>query len=151
MRPIRRIIVHHTASPATWRVADIRAAHLARGWCDIGYHEVVEADGRVFAGRPHDQVGAHCKGHNAASLGVVLVGSFESPNPPPPDVQYQAAVRRVVQLCQEYGLAAEDVLGHRELRPTKCPGFQMHQFRAAVAAILASVPVEPDYSPRPVC
>ena len=72
MRTINEIIIHCSATregqPVT--VDDIRRFHvMQRGWRDIGYHYVVTLDGMVHAGRPESQVGAHCLGHNAHSIG----------------------------------------------------------------------------------
>lgn len=78
MRKIDDIIIHCTAT-AEGRdvsVADIRRWHKARGFVDVGYHYVVYLDGSVHEGRPLAQVGAHCRGHNAHSVGVCYVGDW---------------------------------------------------------------------------
>ena len=78
MRKIDDIIIHCTAT-AEGRdvsVADIRRWHKARGFVDVGYHYVVYLDGSVHEGRPLAQVGAHCRGHNAHSVGVCYVGGL---------------------------------------------------------------------------
>ena len=96
MRKIDDIIIHCTAT-AEGRdvsVADIRRWHKARGFVDVGYHYVVYLDGSVHEGRPLAQVGAHCRGHNAHSVGVCYVGGLAAgrraarrprrARPPPP-------------------------------------------------------------------
>lgn len=134
MRTIRRIILHHTASPATWDAARIDREHRAKGWSQIGYHFVVLSSGEVQPGRPATLVGAHAKGANDDSLGVVLVGSFEAPKPPPPLAQWTAAVELVEELCEVYGLTWRDVYGHCEVgtTPTLCPGFSPDDFRRSL-------------------
>ena len=81
MRSIDKIIVHCTATPEGkhFTVQQIREWHTApkpkgNGWRDIGYHFVVYLDGSVHNGRPVGQIGAHCSGHNAHSIGVCYVG-----------------------------------------------------------------------------
>ena len=72
MRTINEIIVHCTATPEgkDYTVDDITRWHKERGSKTIGYHYVVYRDGSVHEGRPLAEVGAHCKGHNAHSIGV---------------------------------------------------------------------------------
>lgn len=41
----------------------------------IGYHFVVACNGAVFTGRSFDEVGAHAKGFNDASIGICLTGT----------------------------------------------------------------------------
>ena len=72
MRHINEIIIHCSATPEgrDYTVADIDRWHKARGWRGIGYHYVIYRDGSVHAGRPVEQIGAHCTGHNANSIGI---------------------------------------------------------------------------------
>ena len=65
-KPIHRIIIHCTATPAGRRVTlhDVRSWHVVeRGWDDVGYHYLVRLDGEVVAGRPVNFMGAHAVGH----------------------------------------------------------------------------------------
>ena len=89
MRTINEIIVHCTATEAgqDFKAADIKRWHTAtppkgNGWKDIGYHYVVDLDGTIEAGRPIDQVGAHCKNHNNNTIGVVYVGGLRNGKKP---------------------------------------------------------------------
>lgn len=68
-------------------VADIRRWHKARGFVDVGYHYVVYLDGSVHEGRPLAQVGAHCRGHNAHSVGVCYVGGLAADGRTPKDTR----------------------------------------------------------------
>lgn len=78
MREIDDIIIHCTATPAgrPHTVEDVRQWHRQRGWQDIGYHYLVYLDGSIHRGRPEEQEGAHCYGHNAHSIGVAYVGGL---------------------------------------------------------------------------
>ena len=79
MRDINQIIVHCSATPPSMIVGadDIRKWHKARGWSDIGYHYVIKRNGVTEKGRDITRVGAHAKGHNEDSLGVVLIGGID--------------------------------------------------------------------------
>ena len=78
MRQIKYIILHCTATREgkAFTAADIDRWHRARGWNGIGYHYVVRLDGTVEHGRPEAQIGAHCVGVNATSIGVCYVGGL---------------------------------------------------------------------------
>ncbi|MDP9402318.1 MAG: peptidoglycan recognition protein [Actinomycetota bacterium] len=104
--PVTKLIVHHTATtnddpdPA----ATIRAIYSfhtqIRGWDDIGYNFLVDAQGRVYEGRfartyaagenPTGEdvegnavVGAHAEGANTGSVGIALLGDFIAASPTP--------------------------------------------------------------------
>jgi N-acetylmuramoyl-L-alanine amidase len=82
MRPVKYIVIHCTASPDAMDVGvkEITAWHKqrkdsrGRHWRTIGYHWVIRRNGSVEAGRPENEIGAHCSGVNRESIGVVLVG-----------------------------------------------------------------------------
>ena len=105
--PITKLIVHHTVTgnddpdPA----ATIRAMYAfhtqVRGWDDIGYNFLVDAQGRIYEGRRarayaegevptgeslerHGVVGAHAEGTNTGSAGIALMGDFTSTSPTAP-------------------------------------------------------------------
>ena len=72
MREINKIILHCSATPEDRDVKaeTIKKWHTDKGWSDVGYHYIIELDGRLKTGRPIERIGAHCKGHNNDSLGV---------------------------------------------------------------------------------
>ncbi|NJO06095.1 MAG: hypothetical protein HC876_11540 [Chloroflexaceae bacterium] len=90
--PVNHVIVHHTVDPNTFRsgeknwgdrVRAIWSFHtFTRGWGDVGYNYLVTPDGTIYEGRAggDDAVGFHDTG-NYGSMGVALVGTFDSVNP----------------------------------------------------------------------
>lgn len=80
MRYINEIIVHCTDTPPThdWGVKEVTVCHKQRGFRTCGYHYVIKRDGTVEKGRNLTEPGAHCKGHNAHSIGVCYVGGQDS-------------------------------------------------------------------------
>ena len=126
MRTINEIIVHCTATQEgrNFTVSQIRSWHLHRGFSDIGYHYVVYLDGSVHAGRPIDRVGAHCKGHNAHSIGVCYVGGLDTIGKPKDTrtAAQKAAMRALIDKLKAQFPAAT-VHGHREFAAKACPCF----------------------------
>lgn len=128
------IVIHHTASPRG-SVESIHEAHSKRkdkagnAWLGIGYHFVIGngdgmGDGEIEPTfRWREQLhGAHAgvDEYNQHGIGIVLVGNFEEG---PPSAAQLAAVKRLVgALRAEYGIPADRVVGHRDVKATACPG-----------------------------
>lgn len=131
MRNINKIIIHCSATPEgkEFSVDDIRRWHLQRGFADIGYHFVIYLDGSVHVGRPLAKAGAHCKGHNAHSVGVCYIGGCEAHSQKPKDTrteeQKRSLVRLITELRQQFPNAS--VHGHREFANKACPSFNARE------------------------
>jgi N-acetylmuramoyl-L-alanine amidase len=129
MRPLKRIILHCTATPEGkhFDVATIRRWHVKdRGWKDIGYHYVIYIDGSVHEGRPVEQVGAHTSGHNSDSIGVVYVGGVDKNGKAKDtlnEVQETAMVNLIKALREEHGEMS--LHGHNEFAAKACPSFKV--------------------------
>lgn len=126
MRNIDTIIVHCSATPEGRDVhaAQIDAAHRARGFNKIGYHYLVCLDGSIERGRADSEVGAHCLGRNATSIGVCYAGGLDA-NGCPADTrtpaQRAALQALLVSLCAKYHITA--IHGHRDFAAKACPCF----------------------------
>lgn len=127
MRTVNLIIIHCSATREgkAYTVADIDRWHRNRGMKGIGYHFVVYLDGTVHSGRPLEQVGAHCKGHNNQSVGVCYIGGIAADGKSPKDTrtaeQRQGLIRLLRQLRVLFPKAA--IKGHRDFAPKACPCF----------------------------
>ena len=137
MRP-HTLIVHHSASTReTTTVEKIRSWHKSRGFADIGYHYVIEADGRVRPGRsPHDQ-GAHDLGENVNTRGVCVVGD----NTVDLERWNGSQISSLIYLMQShqmvYGADFRFRL-HREDEPdspTECPGLSDAEWQSILRAV----------------
>ena len=128
-RRIDYIAVHCTATPEgqAKTVDQIRAEHKKQGWSDIGYHYVIDLQGRVHLGRDVDLSGAHVSGYNANSIGVVYVGGLEN-NPRKAykdlkakdtrtDAQKASLMSLLMDLRKLYPYAK--IQGHRDFSPDK--------------------------------
>ena len=115
MRKIAKIVVHHTGVDTS--LEKLRASVQRRGYSDIPYHFVIDTDGTLHATRPITRMGAHCKGHNADSIGIALMGNLD--RVPPTEAQVATLTRLIADLRRKFPVP---VLGHGDLRPTACPG-----------------------------
>lgn len=136
MRNINLIIVHCSATPEGRNVAmaDIDRWHRERGFDGIGYHYVVYIDGSVHEGRPLNKVGAHCKGHNAHSIGICYVGGVDL-NGKPKDTrtlaQKDALVNLLMRLKRRFPKAV--IRGHRDFAAKACPSFDATKEYAGIS------------------
>ena len=126
-RRIDKIIVHCTATREGRLVtaADIRSWHLRRGWSDIGYHYVVGLNGIIEPGRSLDLVGAHCRGQNTGSIGIVYVGGLAADGKTPKDTRTEAqklSLRTLIEILKSFYPRAV-VYGHRDFAKKDCPCF----------------------------
>lgn len=131
MGAIEKITIHHSGSSITVtgqsatarRIENIRRDHRnGKGWADIAYHLVVDRAGRQWEARDLGQQGAHAGDFelNRGNIGVMLLGDFEQQEP---SIQQLESLDLLLQeLLKTYGLDREDVVGHRDLRATLCPG-----------------------------
>lgn len=142
MRYINDIIIHCTGNRVDTKLSleDIRKEHRRRGFNDIGYHYVVFPDGRVERGRYISQPGAHCKGHNAHSIGIAYVGGLDGAGRPADTrtaAQRAALQKLIAKLLFMYRC---QVHGHRDYNPNKaCPCFDARADYGPMAERIKSI------------
>ena len=125
MRTITEIIVHcsDTEEGENFHAADIDRWHREKGWKRIGYHFVVDLDGLIETGRPVEMIAAHCKYHNARSIGVCYIGGkdAEGRHVDTRTVEQKRAMRTLLSsLVRQYHAR---IYGHRDFAARDCPCF----------------------------
>jgi len=132
MRKIDLIIIHCTATPEgrPVTVADVTAWHKQKGFKTIGYHYLIGLNGEVWKGRDENEIGAHCEGHNATSIGVCYVGGLAKDGVTAKDTrtkkQSDALVKLTKELKAKYTSAV--IHGHNEFAAKACPSFDVQQW-----------------------
>jgi hypothetical protein len=135
-REWKYIVIHHTASEKG-SVESIHEEHLKKkdangnAWLGIGYHFLIGngngmPDGEIestFRWRQQLQ-GAHAGSsdpvYNQQGIGICLVGNFEKHAP---SARQMTALKKLVRTMKgEYRVASKNVIGHRDVRATECPG-----------------------------
>lgn len=131
MRKIKEIIIHCSATPEgrPHTVGEITAWHKQRGFSTIGYHYVVYLDGQVAIGRPVSNVGAHCLGHNAESIGICYVGGLGADGKTPKDTRTPAQRLALARLVRDLRrrFPGATVHGHNEFAAKACPSFKVNE------------------------
>jgi hypothetical protein len=157
----RAFVIHHTATgtggndpAAVVRAIDVYH-RVTRDWGDIGYHYLIDHEGRIYAGRKGgpESVGAHAYNFNYGTIGIALVGTFERTSITP--AARTSLVSLTTWLSRRYGINPESttnfydkpfatMMGHRHTgRKTTCPGEklaeELPQLRRMVAQSLSGV------------
>jgi hypothetical protein len=155
---VRAAFVHHTDSGNNYRcsqassvIRSIYRYHVeSSGWRDIGYNFLVDKCGTIYEGRAggvaKPVMGAHTLGFNSDTMGIAVLGSFGTDEPP------AAAVKAVAGLTAwKLGLFGADpngstnlvsaggnlyekgksvrlkvISGHRDGFATECPGARLY-------------------------
>ena len=143
MRKINEIIVHCAATREgrDFTVEDITRWHKARGFATIGYHYVIYRDGSIHEGRPLEQIGAHCVGHNKHSIGICYIGGCASDGKTPKDTrtpeQKEALLSLLRRLKARFPNAT--IHGHRDFAAKACPSFDAFREYSGLALAIMLV------------
>ncbi|MCA9381714.1 N-acetylmuramoyl-L-alanine amidase [Candidatus Dojkabacteria bacterium] len=162
--PVSHIVIHHTATSETptdgkeeiqyvWTlhatVRDVDPNDNVQGWTDIGYNYLVDQEGNVYEGRYGGEgaTGGHVGGHNIGTVGIALLGNYETLEVTDPE--YQALKGLLIELFTKYKIDPEefatDYTGgyaqrlsmHQNWNSTACPGGHtveiFNQLRSEVA------------------
>lgn len=124
--PAQSITIHHTAAAVgPDRAASVRAIYNYHantlGWGDVGYHLLIDPEGRIYQGRggtpggnpvfqippiagiaPPVVTGGHVGGFNNGNIGISLLGDFTGR--PPTAAAVGAAIDCVRTLCNTTGI-----------------------------------------------
>jgi N-acetylmuramoyl-L-alanine amidase len=123
-RKINAVVLHYTAvagkktaEEVKKQIEAIRREHKERGWKDIGYHIGIDLLGRYWKLRPINEIGAHSRGYNKNSIGVVMFADAEQLQSAP--LLEDAVLRLFGYLAIRFRNPAFFL--HRQLNPTQCP------------------------------
>ena len=135
--PVTEVILHCADTRPDWmngrplseKVAEIRRWHVQqRGWRDIGYHWVIDRDGKVASGRREAEIGAHVEGHNRGTIGICLLGGFGASADDPFAKNFTAAqaaaAKRLIAEIKGRTVILK-VSGHNDYAAKECPGFKV--------------------------
>ena len=163
-------VVHHTAgtmptspSQSAAVVRGVLTYHVkSNGWNDVGYNFLVDPFGQVFEGRAggttRNVIGAHAQGFNTGSVGVALLGTYESTQIAPAaqtaltnllawrlDLAHVDPLSRLVwtsagntKFPAGTTVTLNGVNGHRDTGSTSCPGARLYGTLGSIASEAAA-------------
>jgi hypothetical protein len=163
---LRKIVVHHTdtdikdydqngvVDSSDYKVA-VRAIYyfhtISRDWGDIGYNYLIDPAGTIYEGRAGGDlaIGAHSLCKNNGALGIALIGNFQGAAPTAEalsalqslvSIKGQAYSIDIQGMSTFYGSYMPNVVGHRNVRATSCPGDQLYTLLPSLrSATLATI------------
>jgi flagellar hook assembly protein FlgD len=176
---LKLAVVHHTAGTNVYTAAEapaiVRGIELyhvkGNGWNDIGYNFLIDRYGTVYEGRgggmTRNVIGAHALGFNTGTVGVSLIGNFQSATPPPAmqaalvsllawrlDVAHIDPLSTVAYTSGGNGkfragkvVTLRAISGHRDTGPSECPGNVAYALLPAVAKRVSATGLPKLYAP----
>lgn len=131
---ITSVVIHHTESPnqtpamERGRLMGIQRYHIDdRGWGDIAYHYLIGPSGKIYAGRDAAYQGDSGTNYDLdGRLLVCMIGNFTEQLPE--KVAMSSLINFVSARLQEYKLSPSDVVTHRMVAATDCPGERLQQW-----------------------
>jgi flagellar hook assembly protein FlgD len=177
---LRFATVHHTAGSNSYSpsesaaiVRGIQRYHvLSNGWDDIGYNFLVDKYGRIFEGRgggiSRNVIGAHAGGFNTGSVGVAVIGIYQSASLP---TAARNALQRLLAWRLDVGhvfprgkvntisagssrwpagthVRLRAVSGHRDTSYTSCPGNTVYGQLGAIARRVTNIGLPKLWNPE---
>ena len=126
MRKITSIFLHCAAADINDDdlFSIVNQWHLNRGWSGCGYHYLIQKDGGLILARPIKKPGAHARGYNSYSVGIMLNGDTKFTKK-----QFETLEKLCCNLMDTYNLDVNDIYGHNEVSTKTCPNFDVHQFK----------------------
>jgi N-acetylmuramoyl-L-alanine amidase-like protein len=178
-RALQFAVVHHTAGTNSYTAAQsaaivrgIEVYHVkGNGWNDIGYNFLVDKYGQVFEGRyggvDKNVIGAHAEGFNTGSVGVALIGTYQTAAPTTAEktaltnlLAWRLDIAHVDPLSSlTYASGGNArfpagtpvflraVSGHRDTGFTTCPGAVLYDQLGALARQAAATGLPKLYAP----
>lgn len=143
-----KIIVHHTGGTDAQPLADssnataeqIDSWHKLRwpgfvsniffnkkgDYYHVGYHYVIEKDGKVVSCRHVSEEGAHTIGQNLSSIGICLSGNFDVTMPTlKQQTSFIMLFHDLKKLYPEYNLSKSTIYPHRKYANKTCYGLNL--------------------------
>jgi hypothetical protein len=148
IRPLSQpkyLTIHHSAGPDTQTPDDIARYHVqVRGWGGVGYHFIITKDGTVYYVGDLTTARANVLNFNQYVIGICLIGTFMNGKVPT-----NAQLQNTHELCAQLLFRTpelvnvngwEDVVPHKALRATECPGDTWDNWRQKIITSLSTTP-----------
>lgn len=134
-KEIKFIVIHYTGlakkydDPLEEIRAIYRAHALQRKWGDIGYHFLIDREGKIYEGRKGGPkvIGGHAVAMNKVSIGIALMGNFNEEELPGP--MLASLIKLLEHQTKLYNL---DPAGQTEYKGKVYPNIHGHSDNSSV-------------------
>ena len=112
----------HIEGDTTRLVRSIQRNHMSppKSWWDVAYNELISQTGVVVEGRGLT-VRSGAQGGTRHNKAYVALGLLIGPGQPPTDAMIEA-VRDRISVVRYFQPQATEIVGHKDLKATTCPG-----------------------------
>jgi peptidoglycan hydrolase-like amidase len=160
---VKMLAVHHSASVSDLddpkqAIRNIHYYHsVRRGWGDIGYNYIIDTEGKIYEGRAGGEkvVGGHSVAINKASIGIAVLGNYETQDVPKDVIQ--GLVNILSDKADRYNLDVTDDVryknktypvlgGHSDSAATVCPGANLYQALPTIKFLVSGAEIYEDRS-----
>lgn len=117
MRQIKYIVFHCTGAPSTQKVSVILDYwKRVKGWTKVGYHHLIEANGKVNDLAPISETTNGVAGYNANAIHICYIGgdNWKDTRTPEQKAAMEALVKKYHKLYPQ-----AKICGHRDFSPDK--------------------------------
>jgi hypothetical protein len=151
-----KFIIHHTETTKNLdnpkkAIRNIYYYHaVSRGWGDIGYNYIIDPKGKVYEGRQGGEgvVAGHSGPGNVGSIGIAVLGSYDDDDVP--DAVVESIARLISIKAKIHDINPEgygpfrgeirpNVIGHRDVMNTDCPGDYLYEKLPLIANMAKSM------------
>jgi N-acetylmuramoyl-L-alanine amidase len=130
MRDIKYIAIHCTAGPATQTTKAIKDYWKNNlGWKSVGYHYLINADGKIEQLAQESEITNGVAGFNSVIINISYKGGVDANNKPKDTrtpQQKESILKLLKELRKRYPKAI--IQGHKDFGAKKaCPSFEAKQ------------------------
>lgn len=107
---------------------------------------MIGEDGRVYEARGWDRIGAHTYGWNDVAVAFSIMGDYTDRIP---NDKALSALKNIINCGLNKGKITHNykMYGHRDVRPTECPGDKLYELIETWDHFGHSKPVKPTKGP----
>ena len=107
------IVIHCTAGSQSQTIESINAYWKSKGWKQVGYHRIIQADGKVVQLAGDDEITNGVRGVNGRAYHICWIGGMTDDNR---TTAQKVALMHEINRAREMYPGAE-IVGHRDLSP----------------------------------
>ena len=127
-RLLDAIVIHYPGTtrvaPSTWeQLRNMQRYYVDQRGYSLGYNCAVDQNGELWQIRGLDYQNAANRGHNSTTVSVQII----APNGEPATAAAAERVRRFVRDMRRWANRQLQVIGHRDLAATSCPGDDIYE------------------------
>lgn len=116
------------------RIEAYHASDLTAANPRIAYTVCIAPSGRAYEGTGFGRIGAHTANQNSSSYGFCYLGNCEEDEPEPAAIHALGEVR-LLGIRQGHLAVDHVLLGHRDAKPTDCPGRLLYSVTVGLAGL----------------